>query len=209
MNGEEALKSAVRAAAERVFEATGGEARYEEHILLPYFGGNIMVRFELDRERITPDELDGLEHRLYAFMPEGLLLDFMGGVYRRAGYEFENIADKFVRCADAYRSEEIPLSPFYDEIAFETRELLRAVGLDENAPVWEIQPGDETELILLGEGCGALGSAEYRGRTVNASFADSTACEGLMKAALYAKKNGVSLMRAVEKAAQGRDKPTE
>lgn len=200
MNPGADYRSAVKAAAERVREATGGKARYEEHILLPHFGGQIMVRFELVGETASPEELDELEKRFSALMPEGLLADFMGGVYRRAGYSFDALDARLRKCAAGYAGEEIPVSPFSDEVREEARALLSACGLDEDLPVWEIQPGEETELILLGGGSGDIASAASEGRRIHVSSAEKTACEGLMKAALHAKRNGISLMRAVEKA---------
>lgn len=84
----------------------------------------------------------------------------------------------------------------------ECRKLLRACGLSEDAEVWEIQSGEEPALLLLGDRNGLLGRADCGETTVKIYTAERTACEGLMKAAIHAKRNGISLMRAIERGAE-------
>lgn len=194
------LERLIQSAARRVFEATGGAVGYEEHILLPHYGGNIMLRFRLGREETAKGELDSLERRLYELIPEGFLADFMGETYRKAGYAYGDLDAKLRNCGLKYRDETIPVSPFYDEVTEECRKLLRACGLSEDAEVWEIQSGEEPALLLLGDRNGLLGRADCGETTVKIYTAERTACEGLMKAAIHAQRNGISLMRAIETA---------
>ena len=196
------LERLIQSAARRVFEATGGAVGYEEHILLPHYGGNIMLRFRLDREETTKGELDSLERRLYELIPEGFLADFMGETYRKAGYAYGDLDAKLRNCALKYRDETIPVSPFYDEVTEECRKLLRACGLSEDAEVWEIQSGEEPALLLLGGRNEALMTAEFEGKPLKVLTAEKTACEGIMKATVYARKNGISLFRAIERGAE-------
>ena len=196
----ERIRELIESTARRVFERTGGLIEYEEHILLPHYGGNIVLRFRLNRAETSKPELDELEARLYELIPEGFFADFMGGTYRAAGYSFADLDAKAARCAEAYRGETIPESPFRAEVDERLRGLLRAAGLGEDREAWEIQEGDEPALLLLGEANRSIGSFTAGGVRFDLLTAERTACECLMKAMTFAKRNRISLMRAVERA---------
>lgn len=196
---EPAYKKLIAEAVRLVPERTGRRVTFTEYILLPHFGGNVMLRFGLADGTVTKDELDALESLLYETVPEGFLCDFMGSVYRRAGFHIPHLDEKLRRCAEVYSEEEIPRSPFADEVEAECRDRLRGCGLPEDAEIWEIQEGDEPMVLLLGDRSEQLGEAEYAAMPVGLGVAERTACEGLMKAAMFAKRSGISLMRAVER----------
>ena len=200
---EPAYKKLIDEAARLVSERTGGRLGFEEYILLPYFGGNIILRFALADGTVTKDELDELERLLYDTVPAGFLCDFMGSVYLRAGFRIPDFDDKLRRCAEVYRDEEIPLSPFAGEVREECRDWLRGCLLSEDLEVWEIQEGDEPMILVLGDRSELLGEVEYIAMPVGFGVVERTACEGLMKAAVYAKRNGISLMRAIERVDNG------
>lgn len=191
-------KRLISAAALRVKEASNGVITFEEHILLPHFGGNVMLRFALNKREVTLRELDALEKELYSLIPEGFLADFMGDAYRLAGVSYEGFEEKLLRCREYYRFEEIPVSPFACEVRAEGERLLKACALPAESRIWEIQPEDEPVLILLGERNEAVKEAELDGKKVHILTAEKTACEGLMRAAAAAKRKGISIMSAVE-----------
>lgn len=200
------LKAAIDSLRASIPALSGGVFALEEYVLLPHYGGNVMLRFGLMRESVTAEELDVLERELYSLLPEGFFADFMGSVYRRAGVSYEGLEEKLVRCAESYRDEPIPVSPFFDEVDAEAKRLLRLFGLPAETPVWEIQPDeDETSLLIMsgaGGGSKLIRSLELDGARYEALLVDPIPCEGLMRAAVYARERGVSLMRAVCNAIQ-------
>ncbi len=180
---------------------SGGLFVFEEYVLLPHYGGNVMLRFRLNRESVTKEELDGLEARLYSLIPAGFFADFMGEVYRKAGCGFEGLEEKLIRCAAVYSGEPIPVSPFFEEVNAEAKRLKKLVGLPEDAPVWEIQPDeDETALLILGDENAKIKEVQADGMKYEVISVREAPCEGLMRAAVYAKRAGVSLMTAAERA---------
>ena len=89
------------------------------------------------------------------------------------------------------------------EVREECRDWLRGCLLNEDAEVWEIQEGDEPMILLLGDRNELLDEVEYIAMPVGFGVAERTACEGLMRAAMFAKRNGISLMRAIERITDG------
>lgn len=197
------LKAAIDSLRASIPALSGGVFALEEYVLLPHYGGNVMLRFGLMRESVTAEELDALERELYSLLPEGFFADFMGSVYRRAGVSYEGLEEKLVRCAESYRDEPIPVSPFFDEVDAEAKRLLRLFGLPEDTPVWEIQPDeDETALLILGDENAKIKEVQADGMKYEVISVRKAPCEGLMRAAVYARERGVSLMRAVCNAIQ-------
>ncbi len=172
----------------------------EEYILLPYYGGNVMLRFDITRQA-ERSGLDALERELYRLLPEGVFADFMGGVYRAAGLNMASLAEKSAKCAAFYRDEEIPVSPYRDEVIGEAKRLLRLAELHEDLPVWEIQPDeDETALLILSDRQEVLKRFEADGRLYTVLTVETEPCEGLIKAAAFAKRSGISLLSAIDRA---------
>lgn len=182
---------------------SGGVFYLEEYILLPHNGGNVMLRFGLDRGSVTAEELDALERELNLLVPEGFFADFMGEVYRRAGVSYEGHEERLIRCADVYREEKIPVSHFSEEVKAEAKRLLALFGLPAQTPVWEIQPDEEeTALLILGDENAKIKEVQADGMKYEVISVLRAPCEGLMRAAVYARERGVSLMRAVCNAVQ-------
>lgn len=178
---------------------SGGLFELEEYILLPHYGGNVMLRFLLNRENVTKDELDGLEKELYSLVPDGFLADFMGEVYRKAGYGVEGFEEKLAACAERYREIEIPESPFCEEVRSEAARVLAICGLPADARVWEIQPDEDgTAVLILGEENAKIREVCADGTDYEVLSVRETPCEGLMKAAVFAREKGICLMRAAE-----------
>ena len=197
------LKAAIDSLRASIPALSGGVFALEEYVLLPHYGGNVMLRFGLMRESVTAEELDALERELYSLLPEGFFADFMGSVYRRAGVSYEGLEERLIRCADVFREEKIPVSPFSEEVKAEAKRLLALLGLPENTPVWEIQPDeDETALLILGDENAKIKEVQADGMKYEVISVRKAPCEGLMRAAVYARERGVSLMRAVCNAIQ-------
>ena len=171
--------------------------------MLPHYGGNVMLRFELMRESVTKDELDSLEARLYSLVPEGFLADFMGEVYRKAGYGFDGFEEKLIACAERYRGIAVPDSPFREEVRAEAERVLALCGMPMDSRVWEIQPDEDgTAVLILGEENARIKEVQADGMDYEVLSVRELPCEGLMKAAVYARENAVSLMRAAENVIQ-------
>ena len=197
------LKAAIDSLRASIPALSGGKFELEEYVLLPHYGGNVMLRFGLMRESVTAKELDALERELYSLLPEGFFADFMGEVYRRAGVSYEGLEERLIRCADVFREEKIPVSPFSEEVKAEAKRLLRLFGLPEDTPVWEIQPDEEeTALLILGDENAKIKEVQSDGMKYEVISVRKAPCEGLMRAAVYARERGVSLMRAVCNAIQ-------
>ena len=194
----ENYKNLIEKVRSEVPEVSRGLFCLEEYILLPYFGGNVILRFDLMSEGVTADVLDALERELYTLLPDGFLVDFMGEVYKRAGMSFDGFPERLSFLANELRDEEIPVSPFCEEVRAKARRLLALCGLPEDAPVWEVQPGeDETVILLLGENDRLIKEFERDGRRYVVAETERIPCEGLMKAVSAARRTGVSLMRYI------------
>lgn len=189
----ERLRTEIKTISDGLFEL-------EEYILLPHYGGNIMLRFGLNRENEAMDELDGLERRLYSLIPDGFLADFMGDVYRMAGMSFDGLSERLVRCAEIYAGEPVTESRFAPEVRAEVAELLEKCGLPADSAVWEVQPdADGTAILLLGDRNAVIKELTAEGRKITVLTAEKLSCEGLMRAAIFARRTGISLMRAVSR----------
>lgn len=193
----EKLNGIIEAIRKDMPSLSSGLFSLEEYILLPHYGGNVMLRFSLSR-KASAEELDGLERRLYSLLPEGVFADFMGSVYREAGADIAGFPARLAKCAELFKDEPIPVSPFAEEVKAEAERLLALCGLPTSLPVWEIQPDeDETAILILGEEQRLICEFTAEGRRYAALTVEKTPCEGLMRAAAYAKRNGLSLPGAV------------
>ena len=130
-----------------------------------------------------------------------LVIYALSVVLQFAGTAFKK--EKLIRCADVFREEKIPVSPFSEEVNAEAKRLLALVGLPAQTPVWEIQPDeDETALLILGDENAKIKEVQADGMKYEVISVREAPCEGLMRAAVYARERGVSLMRAVCNAIQ-------
>lgn len=83
----EQLKKRIEEIAALVKEKTNGVVHYEEFIAIPYFG-YIILRFDLETEHYTIDDLDHYEELIYDIVGDEFLVDFMGIVYKKLASTF-------------------------------------------------------------------------------------------------------------------------
>ena len=62
---------------------------FEEYIALPFFG-QIILRFTLNLDKYTLDDLDRYESLLNDIAGEEFMTDFMGVVYKKVGVELQS-----------------------------------------------------------------------------------------------------------------------
>ena len=99
-----------------VYKATDGLVEYEEFIAIPYFE-LIVLRFNLNKNTTTLEELDKYESIIYEIVGDEFLVDFMGSVYRRAGVNYSNFENKFKELNKQYQNEECDIvCPFIKQI---------------------------------------------------------------------------------------------
>ncbi len=189
-----AFSARVKRAADAAFALTDGAVRFEEYIALPCFG-SVILRFGLCAERTSLDALDGYERLLYGIVGDEFLIDFMGSDYRKAGVCFSDMEERFLRLEERFENEPVPPSRHAEGIAEDARALLALAGLPPELPVWEIQPEeDELLLLVMGERNAFMGS--FGGRPeLKAAEVNGRACTGLIKAAFFARNNGISIAR--------------
>jgi hypothetical protein len=118
----------------------------------------------------------------------------MGSVYRKAGLDFSLLEIRLRELDRQLREEEILPSLHAEGIRSDGAFLPRAAGLDPELPVWEIRPeGDVFYLLVLGKEPKQIKAVEEPFR-ISVSEVEERACIGLIKAALYAGRNNVSLL---------------
>lgn len=190
----EGLLSRIREIAAEADRRTQGRLRYEEHIALPAYG-QIILRFTLEAERVSPDELDRYEALLYEIVGDEFLIDFMGSVYRRAGADLADMDARFAEMAARYADEKLDPSVHAAGIRADAAKLLEKAGLSPGARVWEIQAdGDELLLLVFGKSGTPLRTVDD---SLKAGEVDELPCLGLFRAAVHAKKAKVSLARVL------------
>ena len=190
----EALQNSIREIADEAASRSDGRIQYEEMIALPYFGA-IILRFSLDLDPVSPDDLDRCEALLNDVVGDEFLTDFMGSVYQRAGVRYDGFERILSTLAVKYQDEPWAPAVHAEEIRADARKLLACVGLDPGLPVWEIQPDDdEILLLILGEAEKPLARTEGE-RRIAAAEVRKDLCTGLYLAACYAKRRRVSLAR--------------
>ena len=190
------LLQRIDAIANAIQAKSHGAILYEEYIALPHCG-QIILRFNLQSTDFTLQELDQYESLLHKTVGEDFLIDFMGTVYRALGVDYTHMDELFRHCGEVYADEPILPSNCAAALRDDARSLLSLCGLDPAQPVWEIQPEEELHLLLYGSKNAPLGQYSAGGLTIRVSTADSVACNGLTKAAFFAKRTGISLARAL------------
>ena len=75
--------------------------------------------------------------------------------------------------------------------------LLELCGISKDLPVWEIQLEDEISLFILGKTFSDLGTYIKDNMIIHVYEIDQLGCEGLIKATMFAKRNKISLVRAL------------
>ena len=169
---------------------------FEEYIALPFFG-QIILRFALNLDEYTLDDLDRYESLLNDIAGEEFMTDFMGVVYKKVGADFSILDQRLIEMNPQFSDEKIHDSIHADGVREDATALLKRAGLDTNIPVWEIQiEEDENTLLLLGKENKLLFTVDGPMR-LSVMEVDGNRATSLIKAAFYCKKNGVSLARVL------------
>ena len=192
----EALKTRIEEVAREAKERIDRPIQLEEYIAIPCFG-QIILRFMLEGEDYTLEDLDRYERELYQIAGDEFLVDFMGTVYRKAGVDYADLDRKMLLMEQKYRDEPILSSVHSEGIRADARELLQAAGMDPERKVWEIQLEEGTfTLLLMGTENRTIREMEEPVRLAVMETKEA-ACTGLMKAAMRSKRLGVSLGRLI------------
>ena len=190
----EALKVRIDEIAREANERIDRPIHLEEYIAIPCFG-QIILRFMLEGEDYTLEDLERYERELYQIAGDEFLVDFMGSVYRKAGVDYEDLDRTMLLMEQKYREEPILSSVHSEGIRADARELLRVAGMDPGRKVWEIQLEDGAfTLLLMGTENRTIREMEEPVRLAVMETKEA-ACTGLMKAAMRSKRLGVSLGR--------------
>lgn len=192
----ESLINRIREISAEAARRSKGQIGFEEHIALPEYG-QIILRFSLETKTVSPDELDRWEALLYEIVGDEFLVDFMGSVYEKAGVDLHAAEHYFAAMADRYAGEELTPSVHAAGIREDAVYLLKKAGLSADTSVWEIQvDGSELLLLIFGKSGKPVRAVEEQPGLLVGEV-DETACLGLFKAALYAKRNHISLARVL------------
>lgn len=193
------FKDEISSAIKNVETLTNGELCFDEWIALPYYG-HIILRFDLLKENYTLEDLDHYEALLNERANSDFLYDFMGSVYKKVGLDTKDLNTYFLKCQKVYGNVEIGPSIFKEKICADARYILEKCGLKKDLPVWEIQDDDEElYLLILGDKSDLIKKAVVDDLKIVVIETEKAMCEGLMKAAIFARKNKISLVRAILK----------
>ena len=187
------LISKIKAVSDKIFEQTNKNVVFEEFIAIPFFGGNIILRFTLNSNDYTLDDLDYYETIMNCIVGNEFLVDFMGSVYRNAGVDYSDLEAKLNSFSDKYKDINVPESIFANEVQKDAKYMLGKCRLPDNTPVWEIQVEHPMSLLILGESNRLLKKLD----DIDVIETKSKPCEGLIKATIYAKEHGISLGRMI------------
>ena len=191
----EELLNEIKEITDKIFEKTNAAVVFEEYIALPHYG-NIILRFELHKEEYTVKELDAYEVIMYDIVQDKFLIDFMGSVYKKVGLQPQELNRILPMCYEIYKDEQITKSRYAKYIQDDAKYLLELCGLSQKR-VWEIQLEEEINLLLLEDSFKDLGEYFKENVVIHVYGITEEDCEGLMKATMYAKRNKISLVRAL------------
>ncbi len=201
------LKERIQIVSNEIALRSGGKVTFEEYISLPYYG-YVILRFNLNENHYTVEDVDRYETMLYDCVGDEFLIDFMGDVYRNIGIDYRKMDKLFADCFDFCKDERLFKSSYAEMIENDAKQLLALCNLPTNLPVWEIQIEEEILLLLLGDSNKSLGRYKKDGTIVNAYQVASKPCAGLISAAFYAKRNNVSLANVLIKVQDDKEHKT-
>lgn len=185
------LLERIRQVTADIHARSGGKIVFEEYIALPYHG-QIILRFELAQDEYSVEDLNRFEALMYDCVGDEFLINFMGSVYSRVGIDYRRMESLFAQCFDYFAEETTEKAAYASLLDADAKYLLELCGMDTNLLVWEIQPEDEMYLFILSDCNRKLGSYCHEGMTVQAFSVNEKECEGLIRAAFYARRNRVS-----------------
>ena len=167
---------------------------YEEFIALPYFG-QIILRFTINKEEYSLEDLDQYETILNRIAGKDFLCDFMGDVYRKAGVDYSKLDQRMIQMNERFADEQMLQSSHSARIAADAALLLKAAGLPGDRRVWEIQvEDDEYTLLLMGKESKSIVSITDPIK-LSVLEVNERICTGLIKGAFYCRRNHISLVR--------------
>ncbi len=167
---------------------------YEEFIALPYFG-QIILRFTINKEEYSLEDLDQYETILNRIAGKDFLCDFMGDVYRKAGVDYSKLDQRMIQMNERFADEQMLQSSHSARIAADAALLLKVAGLPGDRRVWEIQvEDDEYTLLLMGKESKSIVSITDPIK-LSVMEVNERICTGLIKGAFYCRRNHISLVR--------------
>lgn len=176
-------------------EKVSEKIEFVEYVTLPYYGGNIILRFTINDKNYSLEDIDEYEKKIQKIVKEDFLIDFLGEVYQHLGVNYSLIENKFIKFSEKYQNVLVTKSPFYYLINNDVKSILRKCGLDSSVRVWEIQYEEEVNIYILGKTDLKIGEATIDKKKYNIYEVDEAKCVGLIKATFFAKKNKTSLAR--------------
>ena len=169
---------------------------FEEFVVVPFFG-QIVLRFMLNKDDYSLEELDYYENMLNNIAGEDFLCDFMGSVYKNVGVDYSDIGQQLLRMNVQFSDEQVFDSSYSSAIKEDANFLLKTAGLDTDIPVWEIQAEDgEYRLLLMGKESKPIKNITEP-ITVSVCEVAEQSCTGLIKATVYCRRNHISLARVL------------
>ena len=184
----------IASIASEVSRRTNNLITYREYVALPHYGGNIMLRFDLNADSCTAEDLHRYESILYSLAGDDFLIDFMGDTYQKIGLDPASLPERLHSLLSRYQDEPIVDSVHKERVLEDARLLQKAAGVSRFARIWEIQPGNPMLLLILGSRNGLFKKTLLPdGTPLVVAEVMEAECEGLMRAAFFAKRSRVSL----------------
>ncbi len=181
---------------DEIEEKSDGVLVFAEYIPLPYFG-NTILRFDIKKETYTLADLDAYEAFMQDIVKDDFLVDFMGSVYQKVGFEPWMYDETFRKCYYKYNDVSIASGDNQEKLKTDALFLLNKCGLSADAKAWEIQIEEEIALFILGEANRKIGIYTLENNTIHVYEVDKIPCIGLMRASMYAKLQHISLVRVL------------
>ncbi len=181
---------------DKIEKGSNGILTFIEYIPLPYFG-NTTLRFDIARENYTLADLDAYERFMQDIVEDEFLVDFMGCVYKKVGFEPWMYEEKFKKCYRKYSDVSIAPRSYQQMLINDAICLLQRCGLPEDARVWEIQIEEDIALYILGGTDRKIGTYTFDDYAIHVYEIAEVPCIGLMKAILYAKMQQISMVRVL------------
>lgn len=186
----------MRTYTDEIEKRSDGSLSFVEYIPLPHFGHTIL-RFDLTREDYTLADLDAYEALMQDIVQDAFLVDFMGSVYQKVGFEPWMYEEKFRKCYSAY--QDISVTPGDDqmELKKDAGLLLESCGLPQSTKIWEIQIEEDIFLFVLGRESRKIGTYLSGNDRIHVYETEEIPCTGLMRAIMYAKTQHISMVRVL------------
>ncbi len=191
-----AFLARMRAHIDEIEEKSEGILSFVEYIPLPHFG-NTILRFDINRDNYTLDDLDAYEAFMQDIVHDEFLIDFMGSVYQAVGFEPSMFEEKFRKCYHKYKDTPVIAGDDQANLINDGISLLSQCGLPTDAKVWEIQIEEDIAVFVLGGENRKIGTWNLKNAAIHVYEVEETPCIGLMRAVICAREQNVSLVRVL------------